>query len=431
MSDRLGHPGTRGLKTTRSIRLTPRAVAFGLVGLTAFVLAYSLGRREYLVVAFFGILLPVAGLGYVRLRRPRFEVTRLFSPAVVAVGGVTQVSLRIGNLGGSASTALRWNDALPWYEDLPTRELTGIPPWRRTPHVEAYDLHPPRRGLYAIGPFVVEHEDPFGMATSTLAIGKPELLTVVPAVSALHDGGPNLTDGDGNAHLVQRRVAGNDDDLTTREYRPGDALRRVHWRASARHGELMVRQEEHRSHPDARILVDTRLPGYPDAVRDTGFSWSADWASESFEWVVRMTASLGLHLEAAGFRVSVDETAHPQIDAIGDRWDGFRAQGFLTSLAGVQLLQKTVDRRDGSTPIDGPGPIFAVLGDPEDATVDWLIRHRRRGDAGYAFLTAARPKVLDKLTAAGWVCVVAESLEDPAEVWRAAADQGGYRRGSR
>jgi len=423
--------GTRGLKTTKRIRPTWRAIVSFLLGAMAFVFAYSLGRREYLVISAVATLLPIAGLIYVRMRRPKFEVTRLFSPAVVSVGGVTQVRVHIRNHGASPSTGLVWDDALPWFEKSDTRELPPIGPRRRTPYVATYDLHPPRRGIYAVGPFVVEHEDPFGFATSTLAIGKPERLIVVPAVSSLTEGGPNLTDGEGNAHLVQRRVTGNDDDLTTREYRSGDALRRVHWRASARHGELMVRQEEHRSHPDARILVDTRLAGYPDAVRDPGFSWSADWASEGFEWVVRMTASLGLHLETAGFRVAIDETARVQIDAIGDRWEGHRAEGFLTSLAGVQLLEHTIDRRLSPTPEKGSGPVFAVLGDPEDATVDWLVKQRRSGDAGYAFLVHARPGVLERLQDAGWVCVVTESLDDPADAWLAASDQSGYVRGSR
>ena len=430
-SEGLGGPGTRGLKTTSRIRPTWRAIVSLLLGGMAVIFAYSLGRREYLVIGFLAILLPVVGLLYVRLRRPKFEVARQFSPPVVSVGGVTQVRIRIRNLGASPSTGLVWDDLLPWFETSETRELPPIRSRRTTPYVATYDLHPPRRGLYPVGPFVIEHEDPFGFAISTLAVGKPERLIVVPAVSSLTEGGPNLTDGEGNAHLVQRRVTGNDDDLTTREYRPGDALRRVHWRASARHGELMVRQEEHRSHPDARILVDTRLGGYPDAVRDPGFSWSADWASEGFEWVVRMTASLGLHLEAAGFKVAIDETARPQIDAIGDPWQGHRAEGFLTSLAGVQLLEHTIDRRLVAAAENGAGPVFAVVGDPEDSTVDWLVKHRRSGDAGYAFLVHARPGVLDRLQDAGWVCVVAESLDDPADAWLAASDQSGYVHGSR
>ncbi|MGV3711917.1 DUF58 domain-containing protein [Pseudolysinimonas sp.] len=418
-------PGMRALRRTRSIRPSWRAITSVLIGVLSVFLCYGLGRREYLVVACFAFLLPLLGILFVRLRRPKLEVSRTFSPPVVAVGGVVQVALRLRNRGSSPTTPLVWDDALPWPEpSTGSRELPTVPVGRAKQRTVTYDLHPPRRGLYAIGPFVVEHEDPFGMATATLALGHPDRLVVVPAVSSLSDGGPTLADGEGEAHLVQRRVMGADDDLTTREYRIGDALRRVHWRASAKHGELMVRQEEHRSHPDARILIDTRRRGYPDAESDSGMSWSADWASDGFEWVVRMTASLGLHLEAAGFRVAIEETARPQIEPIGDRWEGRRAEGFLTSLAGVQLLDRTADELAALSPAEGKGPVFAILGDPEDAVVDWIVRRRVNGEAGYAFLVRPRPAVLQRLRDAGWTCVTANEWDDPGDAWRAAAHEG-------
>ena len=118
--------GTRGLKTTKRIRPTWRAIVSYLLGGMAVVLAYSLGRREYLVIGFLAILLPVAGLIYVRARRPKFEVTRMFSPPVVSVDGVTQVGVRIRNVGASVSTGLVWDDALPWFEKFETRELPPI-----------------------------------------------------------------------------------------------------------------------------------------------------------------------------------------------------------------------------------------------------------------------------------------------------------------
>jgi uncharacterized protein (DUF58 family) len=427
----VGDPGTRALRRTASLRLTWRAGTAIAIGVLAIVLGYAIGRREYFVIACFALLLPVLGLLYVRLRRPKLGVTRQFSPPVVAAGGLAEVAVRVVNLGASPSTPLAWDDALPWPEKVGTREIGAIPVGRRRGHVSSYDVHPPRRGLYAIGPFVAEYEDPFGMVVATLAIGRPEQLVVVPAISALSDGGPTLADGDGSAQLVQRKVAGNDDDLTTREYRRGDALRRVHWRASARHGELMVRQEEHRSHPDARLLVDTRLGGYADVVDDPGRSWSAEWASESFEWVVRMVGSLGLHLESAGFQVTVEETARAQIEPLGDRWDGRRAECFLTSLASVRLLDRRGRDLDPTPPLDASGPVFAILGDPEEATIDWLVRRRTRGEAGFAFLVHARPAAVERLRDAGWTCVVASSGDDPSAAWRSAAHETGFAHGAR
>src|SRR5690606_27216812 len=113
-------------------------------------------------------------------------------------------------------------------------------------------------------------------------------LVVVPDVVPLPLGGPALAEGDGAAQFAHRRALGAEDDLSTREYRPGDAMRRVHWRASARHGELMVRQEEQRSHPDVRLALDTLREGYPDAAPDPGGPGRPAVASEAFEWTVRM-----------------------------------------------------------------------------------------------------------------------------------------------
>lgn len=428
-----GSSAARGtLARAQRLRPSARGVGTALAGILAFVFAYSAGRREALVVAAAAFLLVGTGLLIARIRRPRFEVVRLFSPPVVSAGAPVQVSLRIRNLAAGASPQLLWNDAIPWPESFAAQELLPIgggTSQRRVVTV-GYELFPPRRGLYEIGPLVVEHEDPYGMSRGTLALGGADRLVVVPAIVDLPTGGPNLADGEGSAQLVQRRVTGNDDDLTTREYRSGDALRRVHWRASARRGQLMVRQEEHRSHPDARIVLDTRLAGYPDADIDASDSWHPTSSSDAFEWAVRMLASLGVHLDSAGFSVAVEETAKPQIDALGERWDGSRREGFLTSLAGVSLVDDGPERLQRAGVVDAPGPIFAVLGDPEGLTMDWLIRHRRAGDVAVAFLVDPRPAALDRLNGAGWLCVPVHPWDDPAAAWKAASTEAGYVRGA-
>ncbi|MEZ5191067.1 MAG: hypothetical protein R2717_09835 [Schumannella sp.] len=248
---------------------------------------------------------------------------------------------------------------------------------------------------------MAEYEDPFGMIGSVRAVGEADRLVVVPDVVELPAGGPALADGEGTAILVQRRVVGNDDDLTT----PVPAWRRPAPCALAclgPAGETMVRQEEHRSHPDARILVDTRQSGYPDAVPDVGESWSPAAHSEAFEWVVRMTASLGVHLEACGFRVGIEETAPPQIEPLGERWEGGRrVEAFLTSLAAVRLIDRPHDEVGIGTTSDPEGPVFALLSDPDEATISWLLKRRRAGQVAVAFVLDARAALRERLTEAG------------------------------
>src|SRR5690606_5236363 len=90
---------TSSLRRSRSLRLTVRGWATLVAGVVVFVLAYTLGRRELLVVACLALLLSLGGLLITRLRRPKLDVIRLFSPPVVAAGSSAQVTLRVYNAG--------------------------------------------------------------------------------------------------------------------------------------------------------------------------------------------------------------------------------------------------------------------------------------------------------------------------------------------
>jgi hypothetical protein len=85
---------------------------------------------------------------------------------------------------------------------------------------------------------------------------------------------------------------GSAEDVTVREYRQGDDLRRVHWRSSARTGELMVRREEQPWQSRATLLIDNRLLVH----RGQGIA-------SSLEAAVTATASLAVHLSQRGFAV--------------------------------------------------------------------------------------------------------------------------------
>src|SRR4029079_12413593 len=62
---------------------------------------------------------------------------------------------------------------------------------------------------------------------------------------------------------VRARVEPSGDFMTLRDYAPGDDLRHVHWRSTARRGHLMMRQNETRRRAPALVLLDVR-PGAHD-----------------------------------------------------------------------------------------------------------------------------------------------------------------------
>ena len=84
-------------------------------------------------------------------------------------------------------------------------------------------------------------------------------------------------------------AAAGDDDVIPRAYRNGDELRRVHWRSTARYGELMVRREEQRWQDRAVLLLDSRRGAH-----------TGSGPSSSFEFAVSAAASIGVHLARQG-----------------------------------------------------------------------------------------------------------------------------------
>ena len=116
---------------------------------------------------------------------------------------------------------------------------TGLVPrsgWRRPVALDGL-----RRGPVGARAFVVESSDVAGMFRSRRSSPDAEVALVLPRFGSLV--------GKGQARELEASVAapraGSGTELFgVREYRPGDSLRRIHWRSSARHGELVVREYE-------------------------------------------------------------------------------------------------------------------------------------------------------------------------------------------
>lgn len=439
----------RGLAAlrVRGVGLTRRGWWFVITGVVAIILAYLAGREAFVFVGCLLLALPVFSLVVVWVRRPRVEVTRAFSPAVIPAGTATSVTLTVVNRSTGRSLPAEWWDAVPWYPQstsvgrLPALEARGQRFVSRNRVAVGYDLIPPHRGVFAIGPLSVSVTDGLGLATSTTVAGEQKPIIVTPEVVPLAAAGLTVPAGDGEATLVQRRAAGDEDDIMTREYRSGDAMRRVHWRASARHGDLMVRQEEPRSFPEARIIVDTTRVGYGDVSTEVS---DLDAESASFEWVVRMLASAAVHLRRNGFLVSIEEAGHPQLDALGHgRRRTWGDEEFLGHLATLELTDEPITRAAGARTSNGP--LVALMGSPTPQTVEWMLAQRRPGELAVAFpvhslspidridrsfgVMPQSSQVAHRFVEAGWLVVPVRPDDDPAAAWEAVVVETGRARG--
>jgi uncharacterized protein (DUF58 family) len=163
-----------------------------------------------------------------------------------------------------------------------SRRIVIVPPRRSRNWMVETPLR--RRGLYDWGPLRVTSGDPFGFFRRTREFGGvSQILVYPPVVDLPHFQAPpaNLP-GEGRfrrrTHYVTPNASG------VREYAPGDAFNRIHWRSTARTGELMVKTFELDPASDIWIVLDL------EARVNAG---SGDDSTE--EYGVRVAASLARH----------------------------------------------------------------------------------------------------------------------------------------
>jgi hypothetical protein len=387
--------------------------------------------RDVMLLAFVGIALPVVAMVFVAMSVPRLAVRRSFAPPVVGAGGTTRVTLTVQNRARRAFDGATWRDLAPAGLATPAESvLPALGAWERmlptgddTARLE-YPLRTAQRGIYEVGPLRVTTTDPFGLARMSRDAGAAHELLVTPRVTPLTatTGMPAAVEG--VLHGLQRRTHPNADEFIAREYRHGDPMRRVHWPATARRGELMVRDEEQRGDPEARLILDTTLSGRADhGLLRSG----EDRRHAGFELAVEIAASVGVHLVGRGFRVRADRLDDPLHGTLGDSsGEGYRLPGgdaqLLEDLARLEspVGGRRRDRDAASVAVaaDARMPGYAVLVDPDPADAQRLVALRPSFSPAIALVVpGVAARVVDVLEEADWQVVQVRRTSELAEVW--------------
>jgi uncharacterized protein (DUF58 family) len=271
--------------------LTVRGRAFLAAGVTAVVCALVLGQPALSQVGVLVLALPLVSAYFIGRSRYRLALVRSVTPQLVTAGQPAVVRLTLTNEGRTPSGVLLLEDHLPYV--LGTRPrfvLERISQgWRRELD---YQIRSDVRGRFEIGPVTVRVKDPFGLVELGRAFKTTAPLTVTPRTVPLGPiplGGAWTGSGDNRPRAF---AVGSAEDVAVREYRRGDDLRRVHWRSSARLGELMVRREEQPWESRATLFLDNRLVSH----RGQGIA-------SSLEAAVSAAASIAAHLSQRGISV--------------------------------------------------------------------------------------------------------------------------------
>jgi uncharacterized protein (DUF58 family) len=358
------------------------------------------------------VLLPLVSALIFRRSRYRVSCSRSLDRRRVPAGQSATVTARLENV-----TRLRTGVLLA--EDLTSYPLGSRPRFvveeiEPGGHRElSYQLRFDTRGEFTVGPLRVRVADAFGLVEISRSFSTTSTLVVTPRTfplprAAAAAGSSCLGEGDGG---MRTRSAIGEDDAAPRLYQDGDGLRRVHWKSTARFGELMVRQEEHQRRNSASVFLDTRRA-----------SQAGRGPSASFEFAVSAAASIGVHLSGEGFRTRLVTDA----GELAPR--GTFDDSVLDMLAVITPSQATGFRAGTSALASGGGQLIAIAGRLSADEASLLAAARRGNAPAMALLLAISGWATDQacedtaraaeiLSAAGWRVAVATASTPLTAAW--------------
>lgn len=394
--------------------LTGRGTFFIGTGLVLLLTGLGLGMHDLTRIGALLLALPIL-IRLITGRHPlEFVLSRIPVPARVEVDQPATVELQVTNPSRVRSPVLAAEELLDY--SLGDRPRCIIPPLRRgETFTMTYAVRSHVRGRHVLGPLALSICDPFGLTEREVSLPGASELIVLPRVVRLVDSARGAH-GVGTEGTIPHMVAlHGEDDVSVRDYRDGDDLRRVHWPATARTGTLMVRQEDRPAMKRAVVLLDSRE------------SVHGPTTSPSLEWAVTMAASVVAHTHRQGYAVHlVTASPDPGIGRETTRTD--------TALEALALVTPGPDEdlagvaHAAGAAIGPGGLIIAIVGSCSDDDARAIASLRPPGSSGAAVVvdrstvaSGAGSGSVARATAemfrrAGWHVV----LVDPSTTWQQA-----------
>lgn len=259
-----------------------------IIALFAFAVAYNWSDLDRLVIALV-LLLAVAWV-WSRDSLNRIGLRRSLSSDRVRVGDVVEEEIELTN---HAPWPRLWIEVLD-HGTMPGHNAGAVISVRgRRASTWATRTIARRRGMYRLGPFTVHGGDPFGLferqrlipVEHELAVYPPRLdVSQVPLPVATMSGGAMYAR---NRTLASQTVAG------IRDYTPGDPLNHISWSATARRGEMMVKEFDPDPTADLWIVLDLSERGQFDLEQpSSGDAGVASYMDSTVDYIVAVGGSI-------------------------------------------------------------------------------------------------------------------------------------------
>ncbi|HEU5267223.1 MAG TPA: DUF58 domain-containing protein [Jatrophihabitans sp.] len=361
------------------IGFTNRATCLLAAGATAILCGVLFGEVDLTRAGILAAVIPLIAALLVHRAHVRIANRRRVQPTEGQAGQAVTVHLTITNRSLLPTGALMLEDRLP--DRVPGRARFVVDPLSgREARPVSYRIPALGRGHYRVGPLRMRLTDPFRLIDLTRSFTATSEFVLTPAIDHLPAIEPPRADDIGD-DVGSRSVGSHGaDDQSTREYRTGDDLRKIHWRSSARTGTLMVRQEERPWQGQCTMLLDARRSAHVESPEHAG---ADPRLLSSFEWAVSAIASVGSHLLGRGRTVSLVTDSPTAAERIRFG-DAGRLASYLadlrespqTELAPATTLLRTASRES---------TLFAVLGRLDPATVRAVADAHAHGRSSPAF----------------------------------------------
>lgn len=430
--------------------LTSRGWGLFVTGILALSAAWILGRRELMAIALFLIAVPLLAAFVLRFGSSPITVTRTFNPTIATTDMGVRVRLKISHRNRAPGQILL-EDTLP--KDFGPGPQLSYPSHGATRDGEnstslyEYRLRVASRGIYAIGPVQAQTTDAFGLATRPTALDVPSALIAMPVRENLDPGAMPAERGAHGEANSNRRLTPESFDVMTREYRDGDSMQRIHWPATARRGEIMVRQEDYRATPRALLILDRSRAAFLHqglgaelSVEIPQYLAAPKLSSQRFEWAVHAALALGAQLSNTGFGVELlDHQARPisQVSASGSAGDGDIFSGpnaveeMQCALAALGLADPVASHLgDAQPPLDNAmkarlrtdaDRLILLLGDTSMDTANMWIESVGSRRQVMVFLVVYKPElaqpIIDRFRLVGWNALAVSPKTSVPEAW--------------
>jgi uncharacterized protein (DUF58 family) len=310
----------------------------GAVVLLVIGLVFNLGLLVYAMYALLGVMLLSRFLA--RQWIESLGATREGSRATAEIGDKAAIVVTLRNTGHLPIPWVIWEDSLPRdaLKQRPPRlkverRRLGIARLAsRGERLLTYQVTFQMRGYYQIGPLLVESGDLFGLHRRYRVLADPHYVLVLPRVVPLRGYDIFSRRPIGEVRMTHRLFEDPTRLFGVRTYQRGDPLNRIHWKATARTGQLHSRIYEPSTVAGGTILLDFHRDGYP-----------ARGEPHRSELTVTCAASLAHALCQMGQQVGLVTNARDAADRI--REEGFRREFTTREVAQTSVgMQARSDR---------------------------------------------------------------------------------------